>query len=430
MTDLRSRLHDVVDVPEPAPSRHDRGATAHDDVVVGALTTRVRRRRAVRAGALGTVGALSVAAIAVGGVAVAGRMTPAPAPPATQAPVPDGPSGLTLNCGDRVAQESIRPTDGGMALAALELATGQVPVGSPLDVTVRLENQNDSADGWRTYSWDSQQVVRLAALQDGSVVATGTMTVGAGEYSPGSAMTTSAPVTLSSCATGAGLPQGGYELVASAILANADGSGLVVLSQGMVPFSVDPPPGAIEANQAAAEEAVAALVADAAPPRVDQLVGACGTVLATDPDPLLRLEMTLTGSSFAPGALIEGDAAISTREGLSVLAIGPITAVHAVLVRDGVVVGRGEYDPEYLDLMTFTDATAYPLPAYANAIVCTGPDVAPTGLGLPPGTYQAYGLYEVAIREVQRADGSTEPRSDVVTLVSDPVSVVIEGQAG
>lgn len=422
MTDLRSRLHDVVDIPEPLDARRDRGATAHDDVVVGALTTRVRRRRAVRAGALGTVGALTVAAIAVGGAAVADRLRATPAPPAgTEQPDPQVSPGLMLGCGDRLSPESIRPTDGGMTISVLELGAGVVPADTVLDVTLRIGNEADVRR-----SWDTEQVVHLAVLRDGVIVGTATLPVGSGDYGPGAAVTTSQPVAVSPCGPDGALPAGDYELVASAVLANSDGSGLSVLSQGPVPFTVTSADDQTTAGEAAARDAVNQLIAGAATGQTDQPVGTCGTVLPTAADPLLLLEMTLTGSTFAPGALIEGDAAISAREGLSVLANGPITSVHVVLVTGGVVVGRGDYDPEYVDLMTFTDATAFPLPAYANAIVCAAPGAAPSGLDLPPGTYQAYGLYEVALKEVQRADGSAESRSETVTLVSEPVDVVID----
>ena len=426
MTDLRSRLHDVVDVPEPLEGRPDRGATAHDDVVVGALTTRVRRRRTVRAGALGAVGALTVAAIAVGGAAVADRLQARPAPPAgTEEPEPEVSPGLMLGCGDWFSPESIRPTDSGMGIAALELGSGVVPAGTALNVTLRLSNDGDAR-----HSWDTEQTVDLAVLRDGTIVGTATLSVSSGEYGPGSAMTTSQPVFVSPCAPDEALPAGDYELVASAVLANSDGSALVVLSQGPVPFTVTSAEAPTEADETAAEDAVRRYVEAATTGPSRQPVGTCGTVLPTDADPLLQLEMTLAGSTFAPGALIEGDAAISARDGLSVLANGPITSVHVVLVRDGVVVGRGDYDPEYVDLMTFTDRAAYPLPAYANAIVCAAPGATPTGLGLPPGTYQAYGLYEVALKEVQQADGTAQPRSDTVTIVSDPVDVVIDGSVG
>lgn len=430
MTDLRSRLHDVVDVAEPLGGRLDRGATALDDVVVGALTARVRRRRAVRAGAVGAAGALAVVVLAVGGVAVADRLGPRPVPPAaTDQPAPEV-LGVTLGCGDRVSPESIRPVDGGMGITVLELGAGIVPAGASLDVTIRLANDGDAA-----HTWDTQQVVDLAALRDGAVVATAGVPVTSGTYGPGDAATTAQAVTLSPCGSDPALPAGDYELVASAVLANADGSGLVVLSQGPVPFTVTEPADPTDADDAAeqvlaAQAALSRLLEDAATVPAGGPVGTCGTLLPTDPDPLLRLDMTLTGSRFAPGALVEGDAAISARDGLAVLADGPITAVHVVLVRDGVVVGRGDYDPEYTDRMTFTDDVGYPLPAYANAIVCAVPGSPATGLDLPPGSYQAYGLYEVTLQELQRADGTIEARSGSVTIVSTPVDVVVATPAG
>ena len=81
--------------------------------------------------------------------------------------------------------------------------------------------------------------------------------------------------------------------------------------------------------------------------------------------------------------------------------------------------GGSDWAPLYTDLS----------PADGNAIVGALPGTDATDLALPSGTYQAFGLYEVTLKEVQRADGA-EARSDAVTVVSDPVDVVIDGSVG
>lgn len=427
MIDLRSRLHDVVDVAGPEDHRIERGATALDDVLVGALTAQVRRRRAVRAGALGTVGALTVALLAVGGAAVAERLSPTPVPPATDRPVPDDVPWLALDCGARVATGSIQPVDGGMTFATFELLSGgDVPAGRPLDLNLRFQNDGDL---YRT--WDTTHPIQVAALRDGTVVATGSVEGVSGSFSQGSAYTTDRELTLAPCTSGAApasedLAPGDYELVASAILADADGSDLMALSQGPVPFTVRaagaPPP-----DDSAAQEAVRALVEGAVPADDARPVGTCGTRIPSDPDPHLVLEVALDSSTHAPGSGLWGDAAITARDDLTVSATAPAETALIVLARDGVVVGRmALYTPEYADL-TFT-SEPYRIRgtgAFGYANVCTTTGLDGPAAGLPDGTYEAYGLYPVTITDVQRADGTTVPRSGPTTLVADLGPVVV-----
>lgn len=430
MTDLRSRLHDVVDVPDGAPAHltgHTvaRGATAIDDVLVGALTARVRRRRAVRAGTTGALTTLTAAAVVMGGAALADGIgtrggTPAASDPTVAVQVLE----LTLDCGDRVSLDDIQAVDGGLAMSVLELATARYPAGRPVDVTVRIENLGDPAGDDRTYAWDAQQVVRLAAVQDGTVVATAALPIGSGSYAPGTRFTTGATVELTPCAPEADLPAGDYQLVASAVLANADGSELIALAQGPVEFTLDPPP--TPADQAVAEDAVQALLAGSFTQSAgEHEVGACGTTLWAPGYQGLTVQLTLPTTRFRPGELIEGDAVIAAPTGSAVLGTGPITAVHVVLARDGVVVGRGDYDPEHRDLMTFTAENPYHLPAYGNAIVCTTAGTGADPLGLPEGTYQAYGLYEVELEQVRWGGDEIEAHTDTVTVISDPVDVLV-----
>src|SRR5665647_1545419 len=80
--DLGRTLHDVVDGPSPSgrTAGPGRGMTGSDDLVIGHLASRIRRRRVVRTGTRGGV--------VVGGVQLAGRESaPAPADIPTSMPV-------------------------------------------------------------------------------------------------------------------------------------------------------------------------------------------------------------------------------------------------------------------------------------------------------------------------------------------------------
>lgn len=433
MTDLRSRLHAVVDGPEPAgEARPDRGATALDDVVVGALTTRIRRRRAVRTGAAGALGALTVAAVAVGATALTDGRGTASVPAGTEQPQPDGATGLTLDCGDGVSLDSLRPENGDMVLGDPEVVSSTTTEGDLLDVRIRLRNEGED-----DLTWDTMQVVQLAALEDGSVVATGSVPIG---YvgTPGVRWTWTDAVVMSPCGAGTALPAGEYDLLASVVLADADGTDALGLSSGPVPFSVTSAARTEEERRAEAERrteaevALAEVVAAAATARPDAAVGTCGTRLPEVTDPYLGLDIEL--SPAAPGASLEGAASLTTRDGLRVVGDASITGARVVLTLDGVVVGRGEADPDYVNRLVVTADRPLELPAVGDAVLCRLPgDDGPT-LPLPAGTYQAYGLYQVAVTEVEQTDGDAVEVTPLVTgtrtVVSEPVDVVVDDQLG
>lgn len=419
MTDLRSRLHEVVDEPGlSAASPAARGATALDDVLIGVLTARVRRRRAVRTGATGTLSALAVAAVAVGAAALtdgAGEGDPTPAGPF------EGVSGPVLRCGDDVAVETLRSEDQGLTLAAPELANSTVVAGEPLETTLAV-----AYDGLTTLEWDTEQYLQLAALRDGSVVAIGVTSLGPA-IAPGR-MTTDAAVTLSSCAPTGRLAAGGYELVAIIAFANADGIGTLEVSAGPVPFTVVPEPASPDEARRQAEAALAEVVAAAESARADTSVGSCGTRMPVATDPYLGLGIEV-GPAARTGEPLYGTGAVTAGDGLTVVGDAPITGVQLVLTRDGVVVGRGEYDPAYVTRLTITGDRPLELPAVGDAVVCRLPGTDGPTLPLPAGTYQAYGLFQVAVSEVEAAGGGVPAGGAAVTgtrtAVSQPVDVVV-----
>lgn len=419
MTDLRSRLHAVVDGPDTAgEGRLDRGATALDDVLIGALTARVRRRRAVRAGATGTLSALAVGAVAVGAAALTdgGREgDPTPAGPF------EGVSGPVLRCGDDVAVETLRAEDQGLTLAAPELANSTVVSSEPLDMSLVV-----TYDGPTTLEWDTEQYLQLAALRDGSVAAIGVTSLGPA-IAPGR-MTTDAAVTLSACAPTGRLGAGGYELVAIVAFANADGTGTLEVSAGPVPFSVVPEPASPDEARRQAEEALAEVVAAAESARADAAIGACGTRMPEVTDPYLGLGLEV--GSAATGEALFGDATLTVRDGLTVVGEAPLVGVRVVLTADGVVVGRGAYDGDYLTRLHVRADEPLELPAIGDAVLCRLPgDEGPT-LPLPAGTYQGHGLYQVAVTEVEQVDGDPVDVAALVTgtrtVVSAPVDVTID----
>ncbi len=415
MTDLRSRLHDVVDGPEAAhEALADRGATALDDVLVGALTARVRRRRAVRAGAAGTLGALTVAAVAVGATALTDGRGSAHDPAWTT----DDADDAALHCGDVVLTDTIRPESEGLTLAAPALANATVVAGEPVDVTAGL-----AYDGTLRLEWDVEQYLQLAVLQDGTVVATGMLPFI--EAMPPGRYTTADTVPLWPCAAVGELTPGTYDLVATVALANPGDAEALELSAGPVPFRIVPAPAGPDEARRQAEAALAEVVAAAESARADAAVGACGTRMPTVTDPYLGLDIELSPSART-GEPVYGTGSLTSRDGLTVVGDTPMSSVRLVLTRDGVVVGRGQYDADFASRLVVDGHESQDLPAVGDAVVCRLPGAEGPTLPLPAGTYQAYGLLQVTVSEVQ-APGDTFPTAvtGTRTVVTEPVDVVV-----
>lgn len=414
MTDLRSRLHDVVDGPGlPGETGPERGATAVDDVLVGVLTARVRRRRAVRTGATGALGALAVAAVAVGATALTDDRGTTP-PPGQSA---DGAAAFTPRCGDVVALDALQPESQGLTLAAPELANPVVVAGGPIDVTVAL-----TYDGSTRREWDVQQYLQLAVLQEGTVVATGTMpfveTVSSGRFTSGQT------VPLWPCAATEDLT-GEYDLVATVVLADPGDPDVVELSAGPAALTVVPAPESAEEERRQAEVALAEVVAAARTARDDAAVGACGTRMPEVTDPYLGLEVEV--SSFAQaGEPVYGTGSLTSRDRLTVVGDTPMSEVRLVLTRDGVVVGRGQYVADVASSLVVDGHDPQRFPAVGDAVICRLPGADGPTLPLPAGTYQAYGFLEVSVSEVQ-APGDTFPTAvtGTRTVVTEPVDVVV-----
>lgn len=425
MTDLRSRLHDVVDGPETAGEPPaGRGATALDDVLVGTLTARVRRRRAVRTGVTGALGALTVATVAVGATALTDDDRATPPPAGTEQPPPDGVAAPPLRCGDAVPLGTLHAEREGLTLAAPELANPTVIPGEKVEVTVGL-----AYDGTTPLDWDTEQRLELAVLQDGVVVATAVMPFV--EAMPAGVYTYEEPVTLSACTPTGRLAAGGYDLIAYVVLANADGSDAIELASGPVPVTV-----VAEVDEATrlaeAEAALAEVVAAAESARADAAVGACGTRIPVTADPYVGLDIEVSPYAGA-GEPLDGTGTLAAHDGLTVVGDAPIAGVQVVLTRDGVVVGYGGYDDTFVSRLTI-GGEPLELPAVGDADLCRLPGADGPTLPLPAGSYQAYGLYRVAVADVDAVGDALPGEGDVVTgtrtVVSEPVDVVVSSELG
>jgi hypothetical protein len=399
--DLEGALADL------ARSVHDDGATERMNGQVRHMVGRIRRRRAARYSATGVVGAGAVAALAVGGMQLADRFPAAVPPAATDPPATPVPE---VSCGAPLPE---LPGVRDETLVLTGEAGPSAAYGEPVPVTLTLISYNA-----QTFSLGEK--VQLSVVGDGVVV-------GTSEADPtdlgitGGVDARDPFVTVTACAGDSPLSGGEYQMIARVTLTLADGTTRTVVSDPL-PFTITDSPSD---EATASEAAVAAIIAASADVSAEYPFGVCGTHVPATASDLLTIDMELDSLSYAPGSLMEGTAAITAIDGLTVLGNSPVTAAHVVLVRDGVVVGRGHYDPEHIALNTFSAAEPYPLPALGNALLCSLPGAPATELELPPGTYQAYATLEVALKEIQNADGSAESRSDLIVARSRPVDVTI-----
>ena len=406
--DLEQALSDL------ARSVHDDGVTDRMNGQVRTMVGRIRRRRAARQTATGVVSLGAVAGLAVGAGHLWERAT-STAPPASQEPEPEEPDTtgqLDLVCGEAVPVAPAIPEH--LMISATPTDTS-VTAGEPFPVTLLL-----GTTGTDPVGFDPATPIRYALLDDGVVVAHGDRLMDLDPVAPGETFQLDGElIPLEPCA--GTIEPGDYQMVALFPLVEGDGGTQSLLTE---PWSmrVTPEPAA-----GVADAAIADIIAASDRISAEYLFGACGTRVPVDQDvTFLRIDVDLPPGPYRTGSLIEGAARVYATEGLTVLANAPATAALVVLTRDGVVVGRGGYDPEHVSVVPFTDDNPYPLPAYGQPAVCTLPGAAISDLGLPPGTYQAYTTLEVALKEVQYPDGTAESYSHIEVARSEPVDVVIE----
>ena len=369
--------------------------SVHDDAVAERMTgqvhqmvAQIRRRRAARYTASGLVSMGTVAAVAVVGVQLAGRNA-TPGPVATQ---PDAPSVAGPGCGDAgpaapVADET---------QMYLEGSTGpEVVAGDDVPVTVRLVN-----GGTETLSWASAAPIELAVVSNGLVVATASVPGNSGEFGPGDRWQSADPVTLVACGGDTPLDPGEYKMFAAVTLTLADGPRDLVA--GPWPFTITEAP---------------ASAADPFP--------ACGSVVPSGDDPVLALDLALGEGVYASGGTLETVATVRTTNGRTVIGNAPIAGALIVLAKDGVVVGRGDSATGDVDILDLAAYQTVQVAATGQLSLCSIPQTGAVRDGLPAGTYQAYAVMEVMLKEVTEARGEATSVTELVAVRSNPVDVTI-----
>ncbi|GEN80082.1 hypothetical protein [Actinotalea fermentans] len=274
--DLQHSLADL------AGSVHDDALTARLTAQVGPMVGRIRRRRAARTAAVGSLSMGTVAAMAVGAVALANRGDGPTPGPATQAPEPPAPvahDGEALECGDAVPDALV--SDDALALAGETPTT--VPYGGDLMTTLRWW-----APGAEEVTY-AEARIDLAVAQDGVVVG-----VASDEWPvepPASETPLSSTETgtlgafasrlpVAACGGDTPLDPGDYQVVATVTLTSGDGetwrasTGPRGLSIGSVEDAVAAAPA-----QAEAEAAVQEIIDASTQVSATQPFGTCGTVV-------------------------------------------------------------------------------------------------------------------------------------------------------
>jgi len=330
----------------------------------------------------------TVAAVAVVGVQLAGRNA-TPGPVATQ---PDAPSVAGPGCGDAgpaapVADETQMYLEGS--------AGPEVVAGDDVPVTVRLVN-----GGTETLSWASAAPIELAVVSNGLVVATASVPGNSGEFGPGDRWQSADPVTLVACGGDTPLDPGEYKMFAAVTLTLADGPRDLVA--GPWPFTITEAP---------------ASAADPFP--------ACGSVVPSGDDPVLALDLALGEGVYASGGTLETVATVRTTNGRTVIGNAPIAGALIVLAKDGVVVGRGDSATGDVDILDLAAYQTVQVAATGQLSLCSIPQTGAVRDGLPAGTYQAYAVMEVMLKEVTEARGEATSVTELVAVRSNPVDVTI-----
>lgn len=407
-----------------ARSVHDDGVTERMNGQVRHMVTRIRRRRAARYSATGVIGVGAAAAVVVGGLQLADRY-PASVPPAatdpTVPPASDSASdGLSLECGDRVPADTLRPEWEGFRL---ELEVSGPAAGSDVPIVVRLVNDGDT-----TVGWDTDQVVQLAALRDGEIVATGTMPANRGEFTGGDSWQGDQSVSLSSCDGEGGFGAGDYELVASVIFANADGSDQLGLSAGPVRFTItDPSP-----TEAPAVDAASTIAGWLASPvaNLDLVFPMCGTVASDaldDAMPPLELDLVEPDLKLASGRTYEATVRLHTTLGRYVIGNASPNAT-LVILKDGVVLGYQWLDSEDVTLVDLADGQTLEFPVLGTMNLCgTGEGGSGPLVPLPAGEYRIMAALDVMLKEVGEPGAEAEAITTTITAVSEAGRLTVVG---
>ena len=154
---------------------------------------------------------------------------------------------------------------------------------------------------------------------------------------------------------------------------------------------------------------------------------ACGSATPADTGAApLTLDLTLAPDGWTAGQRVEQTVSVRTTEGRHVLANADAAGARLVLARDGVVVGTVAREAQDATMLDLGPDRTQAVPLTGAFEVC---EVAPTGddaaLGLPPGTYDAYAVLDVALKEVVEASGEAVSTSEPLVVRGGPVPVTV-----
>lgn len=390
------------------------------------LLARVHRRRAARAATTGAVSMGTVAAVAIGAVALNGRgpddgpatvgATDTPTDdPGTVPPAPGRGNTVTaaaFNCGDSAPATFVSE------LAGVSLDVDLPDAWTEGDVFT-LPGQVDATGDAEALS---PPAVIVALMSEGRVRASGGTILdheNDGRLALGTPF--AAEIIIEPCGDER-LPAGEYTAVASLLYDVDDGRGGML--QVSAPITVTQWT-ADAAEEAAAEAAVADVIAASQAGTGGSTPGTCGSNLAPGAfeDELLRPVLSMTAMpqnprprAFYGHSLVEniGEQTFTIQDSTDEVAI--------VLTRDGVVVATGgpvapggETDPHDV-----APGSSVGLATAHWFDVCGLPGSAAPDVPLPAGDYQAWVVLTTTVTEVE---GPAAGTSREVTVVSDPVDV-------
>ena len=384
----------------------DAGTQDRMSAQVRSMVGRVRRRRAARATATGTVGLAAASAVVVGGLGATGR-GPAPWGVAGLGGEPEFPA-----CGSAALRATDLQPQPGFGIGGVD---GPRPAEAPSGSTV---------------AFTGTTVDTLVLAQDGVVVSAPAVTSSLVDSYPAPATLT---LALTSCVTGEPLAPGGYDLVRrveDVVVPGAVPSPTLETGTGGPPLTLAVP---FEVTGGPAEAPEPSTPAEPLPqPTVDveivdpaaEYFPACGTeVLLDDGQPPLVADLTLGDGPFTSGGDVTGELLLRSTEDRTVVA--DFSSPYLVVVQDGVVVGRSPSDPGYEGSATISPEVAMGFELEGMLYAC--PTETEALVPLPPGTYDVYAAQDVGITEITWPDGTTETEDQPALVVPYiPVTIVVE----
>ncbi|MCU1432123.1 MAG: hypothetical protein JWP95_1228 [Actinotalea sp.] len=422
---------------ELAGSVGDDGAAERMSGQVRHMVGRIRRRRAARQTANGVVGVAAAGAVVLGGAQLASRlgMDPPTVIPATAEPGP-------WECGGKV--EDPNPQGTGTVIS-LDVGVGAVDAEPPWENLPVATTVGGEVAGIVSAAPPATVVVR-----DDVVVSVPGVLAGDPVDPALDPLTSVIDQPLLACgpaAPGEPLPGGSYQVVALQTLTLAGGAEVTVRGRTTIelPAAPDPeaagdtPPTASSTPEPTAPTATAGGSGD----ELVEARGVLAALLASDPTgafpscgsstdtmddgmpPLALTGLALGERVYASGEDVLGEVTLTTTEGRSVVGNASGAGAHLVLAQEGRVVGTVYRDAEDATVVDLAPGDELAVPLTGRLQLCEVPMTDGPQLLLPPGTYQAYAVLDVMVKELTEADGTASGETFGTLAFSPPVDVTV-----